>query len=129
MRCKYPALNLCRQILAEQCRKLDGFDNRSCNLHVCALYIYADGNPNHHFRAAEATAGIICGNLPSLPAFIKHFRAKYHDSKSGSRTEPPSDHEMTVARNNEQYLSSPDQMPDLIFVQETPVVEGSQDEV
>lgn len=37
-------------------------------------------------RAAEATAGIVCGNLPSLPAFINHVREKLHGSKARETT-------------------------------------------
>ncbi|KAF2249149.1 hypothetical protein BU26DRAFT_519312 [Trematosphaeria pertusa] len=60
-------------------------------------------------RTSEVTAGIVCGNLPSLPAFIRHARGKDQSSGVVVQAKPR-------GGDLEKLPSMPDKMPELVFL-------------
>jgi hypothetical protein len=64
------------------------------------------------YRASEVTAGIICGNLPSLPAFIRHAAGK---EQHGGMIEVDS---RRIDYIQHERPSHPDKLPDMVFLAE-----------
>lgn len=64
-------------------------------------------------RAAELTAGILCGNLPSVLAFIKYLKDR--KQPRGTLTLVPS---LPESKGVEKQPPSSDDIPDLIFLED-----------
>ncbi|KAF2646565.1 hypothetical protein P280DRAFT_503121 [Massarina eburnea CBS 473.64] len=63
-------------------------------------------------RASEVTAGIICGNLPSFPAFIRHVKG---ERKTSGMIEVDSPR---IEDLQHVYPSHPEKLPEMVFLAE-----------
>ena len=78
-------------------------------MQVGLLHLFSD--KADFLRTSEVTGGMVCGNLPSLPAFVRHVRGE--DQSSGVVLQ-----EKPQSGDAEKLPSSSDKMPNLVFLAE-----------